>query len=104
MKPRQRIEVKTSTVASDIITLQKFFYDMETHGESDFKKIINSVNKEIVQPVNNVFLLPSCASGKTFIAETSKINDLWNKKTLAFCDIAMKVLTIMPSLLLQKLP
>ena len=45
---------------------------------------------------------PSGASGKQFITETTRMIDLWTNKAPVFLDIAMKILMIMPSLLLQK--
>ena len=73
-----------------------------SHNESDFKQIINSAYEEIVHWRKNIFLFPSGASGKQFITETTRMIDLWTNKAPVFRDIAMKILMIMPSLLLQK--
>ena len=100
MRPHKIIDVKVPTVALDTIALQSSVWG--SHNESDFKQIINSAYEEIVHWRKNIFLLPSGASGKQFITETTRMIDLWTNKAPVFRDIAMNILMIMPSLLLQK--
>ena len=94
MRPHKIIDVKVP--ALDTTALESSVWG--SHNESDFKQIINSAYEEIVHWRKNIFLLPSVASGKQFITETTKMIDLWANKAPVFRDILM----IMPSLLLQK--
>ena len=72
------------------------------HSKQDLEMIINSIYEEIVFWKRNLFLLPTGSSGKTFISETTKWIDHWNNDSAHFTEIAMKVVMVMPSLLLQK--
>ncbi len=49
----------------------------------------------------NLFKLPSGASGKVFISETTKLITMWNEQSKPMYDIAIKMVMIMPALLLH---
>ena len=92
MRPRKIIDVKAQTVALNSTALQSSVWG--SHNESDFKQIIISGYEEIVHWRKNIFLLPSGASGKQFITETTRMIDLWTNKAPVFRDIALKILMI----------
>ena len=50
----------------------------------------------------NLFKLPSGATGKRFIAETTKLVEFWNQDASEFKDIALKIPVVILALLLQK--
>ena len=68
---------------------------------SDIELIINATYDEVVHWRRNLFMLPSGASGKLFIRETTRLLNLWTNDT-NMSHIVFKALMIMPSLLLQK--
>ncbi len=72
------------------------------HTFEDLEQIINAVYEEVVLWRKNIFLLPSGAAGKSYIRETTRLVDAWNNNSEALCNVALKVVMIMPHLLLQK--
>jgi len=72
------------------------------HTQNDLRQIISAAYEEIVHWQKNLFMVPTGASGKKFVKETTKFIEYFNSNSEFFCEISMKVLMIMPSLLLQK--
>ena len=103
MKPPEQNKVENLTINTDTSPLQEHKLKIwGSHDEHDFTQIINSSYEEVVHWRKNIFLLPSGASGKKFIAEITRIINLWNNKVPVSRDVAMKIIMIMPALLLQK--
>lgn len=72
------------------------------HTKDDIYHKIDTIYEKIVFWRRNLFKLPSGASGKKFISETTKWVEFWNQDATEYKDIALKVLMVMPALLLQK--
>ena len=67
----------------------------------EFEENVTFIYEQIVYWKKNLFFLPTGKAGKLFIDELTKLFNAWiNDSPLK--KIAMKTVTIMPSLLLQK--
>ena len=72
------------------------------HSKEDINQIFRAMYEEIVFWRRNVFLVPSGANGKKFVAETTRWLQCWIDDSESFKDIAMTIVMVMPSVLLQK--
>ena len=72
------------------------------HPEKDINQIISAAYEEIVHWKPNMFLVPSGASGKEFVKETTRLINAWNSNNKYLKRISLKAVMIMPYLLLQK--
>ena len=77
---------------------QERFYWNEIPG-SRFEVLINDAYEKITQWRRNLFMLPTGASGKKYIEETTRLIDLWVNNT-PYETVALKAVHIMPALLL----
>ena len=57
---------------------------------------------EVVFWRKNLFKLPSGASGKRYIRETTRLIEIWNEQQLPLRDLSLKMMMTMPAVLLQK--
>ena len=71
-------------------------------NSEDMIQIVNSIYEEVVFWRKTLFKLPSGAAGKSFVKETTKLICIWNEAKQPLNEIALKMVMIMPSLLLQK--
>ena len=71
------------------------------HSKDDLHQVVNAVYKEIVFYCKNLFELRSGNIGNRFILEITRVIDAWTGESEHLKDIAIKVLMIMPSILLQ---
>ena len=79
--------------------------DVHVRGEhtlKDLEQVINAVYEEVVKWRKNIFLLRRGAAGKSYIRETTRLIDAWNKNSEVLKNVALKAVIIMPHLLLQK--
>ena len=86
-------------------TLYEQQSDVHVWGEhtlKDLEQVINAVYEEVAKWRKNTFLLPSGAAGKSYIRETTRLIDAWNKNSEVLKNVAVKAVMIMPHLLLQK--
>ena len=74
---------------------------MGKHNNIYIEHMINTIYEEIVFWRKNLFLLPTDFAGKSYIDEVTRLLNFWSQKS-PLKDIAMKLIMIMPSLLLQK--
>ena len=86
--------------ASNIVGDRKTVWGGHTFDE--LKQIVNSVYEEIVHWRKNLFKLPSGAAGKNYIVEKTRLIQMWVDDQQPTCQIALKLVMIMPALLLQK--
>ena len=68
----------------------------------DLQQVINATYEEIVFWKKNLFKLPSGSAGKRYIRETTRLIDVWNANAAPMNNIALKLIMVMPTLLLQK--
>ena len=71
------------------------------HSQQDIEQIISAIYEESARWRRNLFLLPTRHAGKKLINECTKLINAWTINS-PLHNIALKALTIMPSLLLQK--
>ena len=75
-------------------------YKWGEYANKQFEENVSSIYVKIVYWKNNIFLLPTGKGGRCFIVETRLI-DAWVRGS-PLKNIALKAITIMPNLLLQK--
>ena len=80
--------------------------DCETYFWNDvrgtvFKKDLTDAYEKMVQWKRNLLMMPSGATGKKYIEETTRLLKFWIQDSPRK-SIALKAIHVMPSLLLQK--
>ena len=72
------------------------------HSAEDLILTINEKYDEVVTFQKNLFKLPSGAAGKRFLKEKTRLIEIWNEGKQPLCQIALKMVMLMPALLMQK--
>ena len=96
-KKKKKIETDTISPA-DKTNLPKIWGHLTL---PELMQTLSVIYKDMTKWRKNLFNLPSGASGKRFVEEITRLINEWNNMS-PLSNIAMKALSVMPSLLLQK--
>lgn len=95
----------TSEPSQDMTSqISQILYEPKVWGNhtlNDIDQIASAIFNEISSWRKNLFNIPSGAAGKKFVEEATRLINLWNDKT-PIANVALKLLSILPSLMLQK--
>ena len=96
----QPADPKPPDKSEDIIETSTYKWGEYTNMQSE--ENVSSIYGKTVYWKKNIFLLPTGKGGRCFVDETTRLIDAWIKGS-PLKNIALKIVMIMPSLLLQKL-